>query len=152
MKTIRSQTFYRPAFLYNWSLCIILVWITVLYSVIIQYTIIEIPKGMLVFGSFVLILFLFSLSHKAFNLDYIFTKESSWMLGFMVYMLFSGIITSPSIDNHLSQWITSLEYMFMMIVISAIIMNSGTESFHYMLLIQHPLLHLLKQQHLMHLY
>lgn len=118
----------------GWLLCIISVWITIVYSVVIQYTLIEIPNGMLISGLLVLITYYISCLHKAFNIEFVFSKEALWIVGFMIYMLPVGMITSPDAGSHLNQWITSLEYMFMMIVISSIIMNSGTKSFYVMIL------------------
>ncbi len=57
------------------------------------------------------------------------------MLSFMIFMLPIGIITSPDINGHIEQWITSLEYMFMMVVISSVIKHTDTDTFHIMLLI-----------------
>lgn len=133
MKTIRSQDNNQSLSFNDWIFCIVSIWITVFYSVIIQYKYIEIPNGMLILGLLVLLTFVFSCSRRGFTLERVFTRECWWMLAFMIYMLPIGMITSPDSSKHLAQWITSMEYMFMMIVISSVIMELGTDSFHIML-------------------
>ena len=135
MSTIKQQD--RTGFFSSndWTFCIIAVWITVFYSAIIQYKYIEISNGMLILGVLVLATFLFSSIWKSYTLEQIFTNECMWMSGFMIYMLFVGLITSPAPGKHISQWVTSAEYMFLMIVIIAVIKDSGTDSFMLLLLI-----------------
>ncbi len=135
MQTIRVQDNRKSYFSNDWILCIIATGIALLYSFIIQYKYVEIPNGMLLFGILVLITFTIGCAQKKLNPERIFTRESIWMLVFMGYALVAGIATSPATDKHISQWITSLEYMFMMIVISSVIKDSGTDSFHNVMLI-----------------
>ncbi len=135
MKTIRTQESVRSFSSNDWIFCVISVWITVFYSVIIQYKYKEIPNGMLITGMLVLATFIFTCTRQKFTLERIFTKECLWMIGFMIYMLPIGFFTSPDINDHVSQWVTGMEYMFMMIVLSSVIMDNGTDSFHVMLLI-----------------
>ena len=118
----------------DWIFCIVSVWIAVYYSVIIQYKYIQISNGMLIFGLFVLATFMFTWAQKVCEIRLVFTSECLWMLAFMIYMLLIGYIASYDTARHMKQWTTSLEYMFMTIVISSVIMNLGTDSFHIMLL------------------
>lgn len=130
MKTIRDKEntpFFRNA-------CIIMIWVIVFYSSIVQYKYIEIPHGMMIFGGLILLLFYLANSGKPFSLYESITQENIYMLCFMVYILVIGLLFSPDRDGHLSQWITSLEYLFIQIVIASFIQNSGTETFHKLLL------------------
>ena len=113
--------------------CVITIWITVLYSTVIQHKFFQIPHGMLLFGLILFMSYLFIYNNMTINSQMILTRESIGLIVFMVYMLFVGLIKSPDINSHISQWINSLEYMFVMIVISSLIMFSGSELFHYML-------------------
>ena len=127
-KTISLSTISR-------ELCILLIWITVFYSVIIQYKFLMISNGMLILGLLVLATFILSLMGNRDSIKTLFSNESLWMLAFMLYLLPVGMITSPKSSSHITQWITSMEYMFMMIVISSLILKSGKESFHLLLLV-----------------
>lgn len=116
------------------KVCVILVWITVLYSSVIQYKA-PISNGMLVLGLLVLGTFMLSQTGKGLDFKEVFTKESKWMLAFMIYMLPVGFVVAPVSSSHLSQWITSSEYLLMMIIVSSLIMSYGMESFHLLLLV-----------------
>ena len=118
------------------KICILMIWITVLYSTVIQQKFFHIPYGMIILGIIILLSFSLVLNDIDISPTIIMTREFSGFIIFMIYMLVIGIIKSPSISNHISQWITSLEYMFIMVVISSIIISSGTDMFHYMLLFE----------------
>lgn len=152
MKTADSKYFTTSSrFHQDWFFCIAAIWITVIYSVIIQYAFIEIPKGMLILGALVLATYAFVCFTKTCNMDLIFTDEGLWMIGFMVYLLPVGLLLSLDPSRHVNQWITSMEYLFMMIVIASIIKDSGTISFIRLLFVvavamsviflEHPVLH-----------
>ena len=119
----------------SWILCIAAIWLVVLYSSTIQHIIIEIPNGMLLLGTAVVLFYILSNSDELLDLDSVFTAESVVMLAYMVYMLPVGLLFSPDVGRHTSQWIRSMEYMIIMIIISSIVMKSGTEAFHIMLLV-----------------
>lgn len=90
---------------------------------------------MLILGFFVVATFILIYMSEPFIINEVFTQESCWMLAFMVYLLPLGWITSPATNAHLTQWMTSMEYLLIMIVISSLVMFSGTESFHLLLLL-----------------
>lgn len=117
------------------KLCVFFVWISVLYSSIIQYAFFRINNGMLILGVLVLAAFVISFVGKPFDFKMVFTSESIWMLAFMIYMLPIGFVVSPDISGHTSQWVSSFEYLFLLIVISSLIMCSGTDTFHILILI-----------------
>ena len=113
--------------------CVIMIWLTVFYSSIIQFVFKQIPYGMLILGIMVLISFYISNIGSIIGLSDILTVECRLMLAFMAYMLTFGYIFAINRNGHLSQWITCLEYVVILIVISSVIKCSGTDSFYYML-------------------
>ena len=116
--------------------CVILVWITVLYSLVIQYMFFAVSNGMMFLGLAVLAAFLLAQTGEGFSLKDVFTQESAWMFAFLLFMLPSGLITAPSsTSNHMTQWITCMEYMFLLIVVSSLVKQSGKDLFHLMLLV-----------------
>ncbi len=115
--------------------CIAIVWITVLYSQIIQYKFFMVSNGMLILGVFILTTYILAHTGEPFSVNGMIPKESIWMLAFMIYMLPLGWITSPNTSGHITQWIMIVEYLFVMIIISSLIMYSDTKSFHLLLLI-----------------
>lgn len=119
----------------SWKLCIAMIWLIVFYSSTIQHKIIEIPNGMLLLGTAVVFFYVISNSSEVLDLGTVFTTESIVMLAYMAYMLLVGFLFSPDIGRHTSQWIRSMEYMIIMIIISSVILKSDTEAFHIMLLI-----------------
>lgn len=116
------------------KVCVITIWVTVLYSNVIQHKFFQIPHGMLLLGLIIIMSFIFIHNNRTIDPNIILTRESVGLICFMAYMLLIGLVISPDIKSHISQWITSLEYMFIMIVISSLILSSGTESFHLLLL------------------
>ena len=119
----------------SWILCITAIWLVVFYSSTIQHKILEIPNGMLLLGSAVVIFYILSNSDELLDLKSVFTPESIVMLAYMAYMLPMGFLFSPDLEQHTSQWIRSMEFMIIMIIISSVVLKSGTESFHIMLLV-----------------
>lgn len=128
-----STTFYRKA-------CIVMIWLTTLYSSVIQFVFFQLPYGMLMLGIAVLLTFVLVYINNSFVLRDELSIESIYMLCFMVYMLFIGLLFSQDINEHLAQWITSLEYFVILIIISSIITHSGTNSFYYLLLVEAAIL------------
>ncbi len=116
--------------------CVAMVWITAFYSSIIQQKIVAIPYAMLMLGVATLLMFILSHIEHGFDILSVFTDETSILLFFMAYMLIFGSIFSVDLSAHLSQWVTCLEYMFLSIVISSMIKESGTETYQVLLLIQ----------------
>ena len=135
MKTIREQEKLLTFPYLCEKACIIFLWITVLYSLVFQYMVYAISNGMLLLGIVVMTLFMLSQTGKPFSIKSILTPESTLMLLFLAYMFPIGLIMSPVPNLHISQWITCLEYMFLLIVISSIVMHSGTDTFYLMLLV-----------------
>ena len=136
MKTIRLQENAPPLSSYDCILCIISIWITVFYSVIIQYKFIEIPSGMLILGLTVLVTFFLAHKNERITIDRMLTRENLWMIWFMVYMLVFGTLISADRNGHVTQWVTSVEYLFLQIVIASIIKDTGTNTFHCLLLVK----------------
>lgn len=124
----------RSSFFQN--ICIILIWITALYSAIIQYMLFQVPYGMVIFGIAILATFILANNTHKFNCIEMLTEESIYMGIFMIYMLLSGLLFSPNREDHISQWITCIEYLFIQIVISSIIKNTKTYKFHYLLFVE----------------
>ena len=124
-----SSAFYH-------RICIVVIWLIVFYSSIIQYKFIEIPHGMLLLGSALLFFFYLANIGKPFVYRESITEENIYMLWFMAYMLATGLLFSPDRSNHISQWMTCLEYLFVQIVIAFIIQKTGTDTFHILLLIE----------------
>ena len=118
------------------TICIVMVWLTVLYSAIIQHKFFQIPYGMIILGVSVLLSFMLAHIDQPFDIDALLSEEGLLLLAYMAYMLLIGCLFSPSIGNHISQWITCLEYMFLLIVISSVIKETGTGTFHILLLIE----------------
>lgn len=116
------------------KLSVVFVWAIVVYSLIIQSKYFTVNNGILILGILMLAAFLFAQGDKGIAFNRIFTTESMWMLAFMIYMLPVGFIFAPSSGSHMAQWVTSFEYLIMMIVISSLIMNSGMEAFHLLIL------------------
>ncbi len=127
IKQIDSSAFYR-------RICIVMIWLIVFYSSIIQNKIIAIPHGMLLLGFGLLILFYLANSNRPFKYKESMTEENIYMLWFMAYILVAGLLFSPDRSSHISHWITCLEYLFIQIVIATIIQSSGTNTFHTLLL------------------
>ncbi len=117
------------------KVCIAIVWITVLYSQIIQYKFFMVSNGMLILGILILITYILANAGEPFSVNRMIPKESIWMLAFMIYMLPLGWITAPNTNDHITQWIMIVEYLFVMIIISSLIMYSDTKSFHLLLLL-----------------
>ena len=136
MKTIREErnTLTFPVFCRK--ACIVFIWITVFYSLVFQYMVFAVGNAMLILGLAVLFTFMLAQTGKPLDLKTIFTNESALILLFLVYMLPCGIVATPaySPSEHISQWITCLEYMFLLVAISSIVMQSGMDSFHVLLL------------------
>ncbi len=118
--------FYRNA-------CIVMIWCISVYSSIIQYLYFEIPNVMLMLGAAILVLYILA---KGGTLVFrkALTEENSCLLSFMAYMLISGLLFSPYKNGHITQWITCMEYLFLQIVIASIIKDSGSDTFHILLL------------------
>ena len=114
IKQIDSSAFYR-------RMCIVMIWLIVFYSSIIQNKIIAIPHGMLLLGCGLLILFYLANSNRPFKYRESMTEENIYMLWFMAYILVAGLLFSPDRSSHISHWITCLEYLFIQIVIATII-------------------------------
>ena len=113
--------------------CIVTIWAIVVYSLIIQYKYFVISNGILIMGMFMLLFFIISQTDRTFDINRIITKESALMIAFMLYILLVGLVFAPNKKSHITQWVTSLEYMFLMIVILSLILDSGMESFHLLL-------------------
>ena len=117
-------------------ICVVTIWATVFYSTVIQQKFFHIPKGMLLLGAAILFFYILSLSNSIVSLQRIVTDESFFMIIYMLYMVPIGCITSSNIGDHISQCIRSMEYMLIMIIISSLIIETNTESFHSLLLIE----------------
>ena len=117
-------------------LCIIWIWLAVIYSGVIQDKYFQVPGGMLIFGVGILLTFIASFNKVDLDLQMIFPKEILLLSVYMLYMLPDGVLFSPSIALHMNQWVTSVEYLFVLIVIATIIRCSGTNSFHLLLFIE----------------
>ena len=132
MNTIKAQA-TTPAYR---NTCIVLIWLMVFYSSIIQNTIREIPYGMLILGIAVLLFYILNYSKEPYDYHKEIPKESIYMLLFYIYMIIFGTLIAIDRSNHLSQAITCLQYLFVLIVISSLIKGSGTEAFHILLLVK----------------
>lgn len=118
------------------QICIALVWVTVIYSTVLQDKFITIQNGMLLLGGAVLItLFLANCNEPMIIHDFM-TNESICMLLYMSYMLLIGFVFSNTIGTHIVQWITCMEYLFLLIAISSLIIKTGSDTFHYLLLFE----------------
>lgn len=115
-------------------ICIVCIWVTVFYSVIIQYKFIQIPSGMLILGFTVLGTYIFAHQNEPIIIKRILTRENTWMIWFMVYMLVTGVVLAVDRRGHLIQWVTCCEYLFIQIIIASIIKETGTNTFHLLLL------------------
>ncbi len=132
MNTIKDRTMmplYRNA-------CILMIWLIDFYASIIQYKYIEIPYGMLIIGVAILVFYCLMNSETSFDLHKKLTEESIYMLIFMIYMFTVGTLVSINRSGHFSQAFTCMQYLFILLVISSIIKESGTDSFHVLLLIK----------------
>lgn len=136
MSTIKS----RSSNILFHNACIAMIWIITIYSSIIQYVFIPIPYGLPVLGVMLLSSYILANSETPFVFSEMITKEVLSMLCFMGYILISGILFAPNINNHISQWVTCLEYIFVQIIIVSIIKRSGTDTFHTMLLVNSVML------------
>ncbi len=125
---------------YYFDACIVMIWLTALYSGILQYVLFKVPNGMLLLGIAVLLTFL--LYHNANHFDFhrLLTKESRYMLVFMAYMLVIGFLFALDRKSHISQWVTCMEYLFLLVVISSMIKDTGTNTFHVLLFFKAVLL------------
>ncbi len=134
MKTIKEKDNSLTFPILSRKMCVVFVWITVLYSSIIQFKY-PVSNGMLFLGLLVLGFFILAQTGRKLELRSLVTKESIWMIVFMLYMLPVGLVVAPVTSRHLTQWVTCLEYMFLMIVVSSLLMDSGMESFYLLLLV-----------------
>ncbi len=116
--------------------CIAMIWLIVFYSSIIQYVYMEIPNAMLIIGAAILLLYCLANSGKPFDFQKELTEESIYMLLFMIYMFIIGILVAIDRKSHISQAMTSLQFLFILIMISSLIKGSGTETFHLLLLVK----------------
>lgn len=93
----------------------------VTYSGIIQPVVRQIPNALLILGlMMVYFLALYLYSSRAVFTELLPTE--GWvMLIWLLYMFISGLLTSPSVSRHLSQAVTSAEYMGLMAVIMILI-------------------------------
>lgn len=122
-----TNRFYRNA-------CIVMIWCMAVYSLIIQQKYFAIPNVMLIFGGLIAVTYALANSGRI-TLRKMITKENELMVYFMAYMLIIGCLFSPRRSDHLSQWLTCLEYLFLQIIISSIIKESGTNVFNTLLLV-----------------
>ena len=122
-----SGTFYK-------RICIALIWMAVFYSAVIQDKFIAIPHGMLLLGGAIMVAFFLANSGKSFDLRDILTDESVCLVAYMAYMLVVGLIFSEDISSHISQWVTCLEYLFLLMIICSIIIQTGSDTFQILLL------------------
>lgn len=132
MNTIKEKA-TTPVFR---NACIALIWLMVFYSSIIQNVVKEIPYGMLILGISVLLFYILNYSGDSYDYRREIPEESIYMLVFMAYMFIFGTMVAIDRSDHLSQAITCLQYLFVLIVISSLIKGSGTDSFHFLLLVK----------------
>lgn len=132
MTTIRGN---RTINIYR-NMCIVMIWFITIYSSIIQYVFFQIPYAMLLLGAAILFFYYLDNSQNQFVIRQSITEEDIRMLWFMAYILIIGLVFAPDRNNHISQWITCLEYLFIQIVIASMIKKSGTEAFHSMLMVE----------------
>lgn len=118
------------------KICIVTIWMTAFYSSVIQHKLFQIPKGMLLMGILILFFYILAFGNSIFSLYSIVPSECFGMIVFMIYMIPIGCITSSNMNSHISQCIRSMEYMIIMIIISSLIMDTGTESIHTLLLLE----------------
>lgn len=116
-------------------ICIILIWILYIYSSVIQYKYFEIANLMLVLGALILLTFLFVINGKGMSLSILFSQESLWILAYLIYMLLVGLVASISRNAHITQCITSMEYLFVLLVMEYLIKDTDTDSFYILLII-----------------
>lgn len=116
-----TNQFYRKA-------CIVMIWCIAVYSSIIQNKFIQIPHIMFMLGGVILVFYILA-NNKMFDFYESVTAENRYMLYFMAYMLIAGLLFSPDTNSHFIQWFTCAEYLFLQIVISSIIKESGTDTF-----------------------
>lgn len=131
---IKSSTIESSNSLRYYKICIVMIWAMFIYSMIIQNILFQIPYGMLILGGAILVSFIMANSDKPFVFREAMTEEDIRMLFFLAYILVVGLAFSPKRNDHISLWMTCLEYLFIQIAISTIIKSSGTDSFHNLLL------------------
>ena len=117
------------------NLCIAMIWCIAAYSSIIQSKFFQISNGMLILGAAILVFYILTFVSGSLTIQEMLTEENGFMLAFMIYILIVGLLFSPNRANHLSQWITSLEYLFIQIVLASIIKRFGTITFHGLLVV-----------------
>ena len=117
------------------NVCIVMIWCIAVYSSIIQNIYFKIQNGMLIFGSVILVSYILA-NRGMVDFSEFLTDENRYMLYFMVYILLVGFIFSPYKNNHISQWIRCMEYLFIQIVIASTIKRSGTNTIHSLLLVE----------------
>ena len=119
---------------FYFNACIAMIWCMAAYSLIIQQKYLVIPNFMLIIGGLTIFTYVLANSGKI-ALRKMITQENELMVYYLVYMLIFGYVFSPSKNNHLSQWVTCLEYLSLQIIISSIIKESGTNVFNTLLLV-----------------
>ena len=124
-----TNSFYR-------KVCIAIIWFLSLYSTVIQFALFQIPYIMPLLGGAILLFYILDRKDKPFAIREVLTEEGICFLFYMAYMLIVGFLVSPNRNSHLNQWTTCLEYLFLSIVLTSLIKDSGTEAFHTMLLVQ----------------
>ena len=132
MKTIRD----RGSTSFFYYVCIIMIWCTSVYSSIIQSKYYEIPNGMIIFGTSILLFYVLFNWGSPFDFRDLITEENICMFFFMAYMLLVGLLFSPDPNSHISQWTTCIEYLCIQTIISSIIKKTGTETFHMLFWIE----------------
>ena len=118
------------------NICIVLIWLTVFYSSIIQHKYLQISHGMLILGLITLCIYIMAHCFCPYDILGTITIETRVLLAYMIYMLFAGAFFSPDVDSHIEQWITSAQYLFLLILISSLIQETKTDTFHWLLLIR----------------
>ena len=117
------------------DICIALIWMAIFYSAIIQDKFIAIPHGMLLLGGAILIAFFLANSNKIVDFRDMLTDEIVCLVAYMAYMLVVGLAFSEDVGNHISQWVTCLEYLYLLMVICSIIIQTGSDTFQIPLLL-----------------
>ena len=132
MYIVKNEESNRPYF----RACIALVWLMVIYSSVIQDRYFKIPNGMLIMGISILGTYVLAFGNRPFEVQNMLEKENMFMIFFLAYMFVIGTLVSPARGDHISQWVTCLEYLFIQIVISTIIKENGTDTFSTLLLFE----------------
>ena len=115
-------------------ICAVLIWAIFLYSSIIQYKYFAISNGMLYLGAAILAVYLLMINGRELSYEALFSIECRWMLTYMGYMLVFGTVVATMRSSHLSLWITTMEYLFIMLVMVELIGRTGTNTFQYLLI------------------